>query len=150
MEHHVSLKRNAWWKMGLSFLFAGCVILAVQLATDGGLGGAAASFIFFGVGGFMAGRELLRKRNAERLMDSGRYVWGQVTAIKEDTTVRYNKQHPYRLVVRQETPGGDGRLFESHSLFLPWGVSVMGAKVRVYISSENPEKYYVDTDGILS
>ena len=135
--------------MGLSFLFAGFVILVVQLAIGGGLGGAAGSLIFFCVGGFMAGRELLRKRRAEKLMSEGRYIWGEVTAIEEDTTIRYNKKHPYRLIVHQESLGGERRRFKSHSLFLPWGVNAMGARVRVYISSENPEKYYVDADSIF-
>ena len=149
MEHRISLKRNARWIMGVVIILAGCAVFVFHLAKGKPEDGLEGALILVCLGGFFAGCELLFKYRAERLVKTGRYVWAEVIAVKEDVTNRSNRKHAYRLTVRQEIPGGGQRHFESHSLYLPEGVYAMGAKVRVYIG-EKPEVYYVDVSSLLN
>ncbi len=107
-----------------------------------GAGFAVATLILLGVS--------LRKRSiANRLLNQGRYVWGEVAQIECCYNMRVNGRHPYVLLVRHQDSLGNIHTFRSRPLPHYPDQSVVGRQVKIYYEEPDFRHYYLDVDGIL-
>lgn len=84
-----------------------------------------------------------KKRTAERLVASGRFVWGDIVGLSRNPSVNVNGRHPIFLSVRFQDPYGNTHLFKSWDLLIPPDESWIGRKVKIYYAGDNFQKYYV-------
>ena len=89
-----------------------------------------------------------KKRSAERLIESGRYVWGDVVGFSRNYCVRVNGRNPLILSVRFQDPYGRTHMFKSWDLMVPPDESWIGKKVKVYYAGDNYQKYYVAAEDL--
>lgn len=160
MAGKVSLKKNARWFLGMSFAaFGGCftllgvVMLAVLMSR--GVWQAGAVFcvvgsLFLTIGLCLAVAEAKKRRQAEALMAAGRYVWGAVADFVPDRLIQINHRNPYFVVVHYADAWGRKYRFKSSSLRISRMPSMIGQKVRVYVSDDGFSRYYVDMEPVLS
>ena len=157
MEGKVSLKRNAHWSIGLVFTLLGglfCIVgvLVMFLPEEEGAAGMAMGLT--GGGFFLAGmvfvvRELWYKRCARKLMEEGRWGWGEIWDVVPDMVVRINKSHPHYVMVRYTDPLRQIYTFRSRSLRIPRRTDLVGRRVRVYVSGDDCRRYHVDLDSVF-
>ena len=105
-----------------------------------------ASFLCLGLGFLVA--MLSRKRQADRLIAAGRYVWGQITEFVPNDSIQVNGRHPYVAIVRYEDASGV-HIFRSRNLYRYPDTSAVGLQVKIYIHGERFKPYYVDIDPVL-
>jgi len=91
-----------------------------------------------------------KKRTAERLIASGRFVWGDVAGLSRNYSVQVNGRHPIFLSVRFQDPYGRTHMFKSWDLMIPPDESWIGKKVKVYYEGDNFQKYYVAAEDLTS
>ena len=159
MEHRISLKRNARWYLGAifagvggGFVVLGAFFLAVLLNKDLWQMGTvylAVGSMFFVIGMVLVLVESKKRREAEQLVAAGRCVWGEVADFVPDRFVRINHKNPYFVIVKYTDVRGRQQHFKSWSLRIDRMPSLIGRKVRIYISGESSGRYYVDVAGIL-
>lgn len=89
-----------------------------------------------------------KKRSAERLIESGRFVWGDVVGLSRNDSVRVNGRHPVILSVRFQDPYGRIHMFHSWDLMVPPDESWIGKKVKIYYAGDNYQKYYVAAEDL--
>ena len=90
-----------------------------------------------------------KQKQAQKLVDSGKFFWAEVVEVTRQYSVRINGRCPYVLVVKAVSPDGQLHLFRSHPinrLVLP---DVLGRQVRVYAQEGNLKNYYVDVEPLL-
>lgn len=127
--------------------------LKVLLADGDGLmiglifGGIGSIFLILGIVFLVL--EFRRKKRADALLASGRYVWGEVVDIAANVNVNVNGRHPYYMIVQYIDPYGVRHIFKSPSLRIFRDPALMGKQVKVYIENDSYKHYYVDVDGIL-
>lgn len=90
-----------------------------------------------------------RRANQRRLVEQGRFIWGEVIECSLNYNVRIRRGHPYYLTVRCRDAAGRTHIFHSDSLRLYPDPSLIGKQVKVYISDDSFRHYYVDAAGIL-
>lgn len=106
--------------------------------------------VFSGIGiGFLAVLAR-RRRRAKKLLEGGRYLWGEITALEPDIRIRINNRHPYRVLVRStDASGRTANRFSASTMALRGREDLVGRYVKVYIG-ENPDKdYHVDIGSLL-
>ena len=158
MEQKVRLGISALWIIGLVFSAIGGLFVVIGLlslaamglenwlfgAIFGGIGG-----LFFVLGVIFLVTEWNKKRMAERLIASGRYVWGEIVDVVADTSITINNRHPYIALVHYQDGCGMIHQFRSRSLRISRSTAMIGKKVKVYIEDNTYRHYHVELDGIL-
>ena len=139
---------------GLGGLFVALgIALKVLLKSDDGtmigliFGGIGSIFLILGI--LFLIFQFCRKRRADALLASGRYVWGEVVDIAANLNVNVNGRHPYYMIVQYIDPNGVRHIFKSPGLRIFRDPGLIGKKVKVYIENESFRHYYVDADEIL-
>lgn len=90
--------------------------------------------------------ELRKKRRAEKLLEAGRYVWGEVVDCVPNFSVRINGRHPYMVMVQYVDAGGTRHLFRSNSSMKYRNAALCGRKVKVYVEDDSFHHYYIDLE----
>lgn len=135
--------------LGLMFLILGIALgisvdIPVFLPVFGILG-----TVFTILGAVFLTIEHNKQKQAQKLVDSGKFFWAEVVEVTRQYNVRINGRCPYILVVKVVAPDGQTHLFRSHPinrLVLP---DVMGKQVRVYAEEGNLKNYYVYVEPLL-
>lgn len=146
---------SALWIIGLVYSALGAlfVVLGIALAMFLGEEIRLLGFIFSGIGAvflvlgiIFLTVEYRKRKNAERLIASGRYVWGTVTDWRVNRSVEISGGHPIVLMVRYLDGRGQEHLFRSPSLRIAGGPQLLGKQVRVYYKDPDFGNYYVAAD----
>ena len=149
---------NALLLIGVIYaiLGAGVVVLGGGLWLGLKEDAALAGIILVGVGGIFLILgvifllvELGKLRRANRLLASGRYIWGEIIDCVPNYNVRINGRNPYVALVRYRDGSGVAHLFKSSSRMLYPDPAIMGRQVKVYVSDDRFRHYYVDLEGVL-
>ena len=93
--------------------------------------------------------ELGKLRRANRLLASGRYIWGEIIDCVPNYNVRINGRNPYVALVRYRDGSGVAHIFKSGSRKLYPDPAILGRQVKVYVSDDRFRHYYVDLEGVL-
>lgn len=138
--------------LGGSFVILGTALAIFLPDWEGGMTGGVfgtigAIFLILGI--LFLILELRKKRRADKLLASGRYVWGEVVDCVPNFNVRINGGHPYVVVVRYVDSRGVTHIFKSPGLRIFRDPEMIGRKVKVYIEDDSYRHYYVDVDEIL-
>ena len=137
--------------VGAVFFLIGVLLRIYSLDPDAGL----ISLVFIPLGAvflvlgivFLAAT-VSKKRQQDRLIAAGRYIWGEVTEFVPNYSVQVNGRHPRIALVRYEDANGI-HIFRSRNLYRYPDSSAAGRKVKVYIGSDRYDPYYVDIDPVL-
>lgn len=112
--------------------------------------------IFTAVGGLLLLLALIflmivlkKHRNTQKLVEAGRYIWGDVVDCVPNYNVRVNGRHPYRLIVQYRDAMGVIHVFKSRDIYTYIVPEALNRKVKVYVS-EDYKQYYVDADAALA
>ena len=145
---------SALWIIGLVYSALGAlfVVLGIVLALvlEEGLlfcvifGGIGMVFLILGI--IFLGVEYGKRKNAERLIASGRYVWGTIADWRVTRSIEVCGRHPIMLLVRYVDGRGQEHIFRSSSLRIVGGPQLLGKQVRVYYGDPDFRNYYVAAD----
>ena len=112
--------------------------------------------IFTAVGGLLLLLALIflmivlkKHRNTQKLVEAGRYIWGDVVDCVPNYNVRVNGRHPYRLIVQYRDAMGTIHIFKSRDIYTYIVPAALNRKVKVYVS-EDYKQYYVDAEDALA
>ena len=137
--------------MGTVYLILG-VSLWIHIEEDAKIIG----IIFTGVGGLLLLLGLVflmivlaKHRNNQKLVESGRYIWGDVVDCVRNYNVRVNGRHPYRMIVQYRDAMGTIHIFKSQDIYTYIVPEALKRNVKVYIT-EDYKHYYVDAEDALS
>ena len=90
------------------------------------------------------------RKRLQAIVDSGKYIWGEIADVICNYQVQVNNRHPYYLVlVRYTDRNGAIHLFRSTSLKTYPDRSVIGKQVKIYYEDETYKHYYIDLEGVL-
>ena len=151
---------SAIWIVGLVFTLLGGLFLILGAAllyglrhTEAWITGVvflAVGGVFFPVGLILLAEDAKQRRRLKRLVESGRYVWGQVVALEPNTRIRINDRHPYYAVIRCTDLYGRETRYESRSsMALRHRNDLVGRQVKVYVGDDPAKDYAVDLDSLL-
>ncbi len=159
MDQKIRFRLNVYALLGLIFtLMGGMFSIAAAI-----LGYAVPSqeskavmISFFAVGipfllvglGFLIW-EARKRAQIRRLVAAGHYIWGTVSKIDWDTTVRINHRHPNVAVVSCQHDG-QTHFFTSRHLPRHFPADLVGKPVKVYCQPPKCKPYYVDMEPLLS
>lgn len=145
---------SALWIIGLVYSALGAlfVVLGIVLALvlEEGLlfcvifGGIGMVFLILGI--IFLGVEYGKRKNAERLIASSRYVWGTIADWRVNRSIEVCGRHPIVLLVRYVDGRGQEHIFRSSSLRIVGGPQLLGKQVRVYYGDPDFRNYYVAAD----
>ena len=92
----------------------------------------------------------LQRKRLQAIVDSGKYIWGEITDIICNYQVQVNNRYPYYMVlVRYIDRHGAIHLFRSTSLKTYPDRSVIGKQVKIYYKDETYKHYYIDVEGVF-
>lgn len=145
---------SALWIIGLVYSALGAlfVVLGIVLALVleegllfcvifGGIG-----MVFLILGFIFLAVEYGKRQNSERLIASGRYVWGTIADWRVNRSIEVCGRHPIVLLVRYVDGRGQEHIFRSSSLRIVGGPQLLGKQVRVYYGDPDFRNYYVAAD----
>lgn len=145
---------SALWIIGLVYSALGAlfVVLGIVLALvlEEGLlfcvifGGIGMVFLILGI--IFLAVEYGKRKNSERLIASGRYVWGTIADWRVNRSIEVCGRHPIVLLVRYVDGRGQEHIFRSSSLRIVGGPQLLGKQVRVYYGDPDFRNYYVAAD----
>lgn len=145
---------SALWIIGLVYSALGAlfVVLGIvfALVLEEGLlfcvifGGIGMVFLILGI--IFLAVEYGKRKNAERLIASGRYVWGTIADWRVNRSIEVCGRHPIMLLVRYVDGRGQEHIFRSSSLRIVGGPQLLGKQVRVYYGDPDFRNYYVAAD----
>lgn len=145
---------SALWIIGLVYSALGAlfVVLGIVLALvlEEGLlfcvifGGIGMVFLILGI--IFLAVEYGKRKNAERLIASGRYVWGTIADWRVNRSIEVCGRHPIVLLVRYVDGRGQAHIFRSSSLRIVGSPQLLGKQVRVYYGDPDFRNYYVAAD----
>ncbi|MGN1016959.1 MAG: hypothetical protein ACI4PL_08180 [Faecousia sp.] len=160
MEKRAKMGWNALRILGIVYAILGGVFLAVgavifflgdadlELKIVGGvfvlIGG-----IFGLLGGIFLAVEYGKRKRADRLIASGRYIWGQVVDCQMNYNVRVKGRSPVIFVVKYVDGRGVSHIFRSHGVNTYRDPDYIGKQVKVYVSDDSFRHYYVDAETLL-
>lgn len=160
MEKRAKLGWNALRILGIVYVILGGVFLTIGigmlfLGTDeldlkivGGvftlLGG-----IIGLLGGIFLAVEYGKQKQADRLIASGKYIWGQVVDCQMNYNVRVKGRSPVIFVVKYVDGRGVSHIFRSHGVNTYRDPDYIGKQVKVYVSDDSFRHYYVDVEELL-
>lgn len=137
--------------IGGLFLVMG-IVFTVTLPRDVimlGLIFAGVGLIFFVLGLVFLGYQIKKKRLADEMLSSGRYIWGEVTDCVENRMVKINHRHPCYLQLRYTDMMGQPHYFRSRDLRIAPDDRLIGRQVRVYYRDNSFREYYVDAEELV-
>ena len=145
---------SALWIIGLVYSALGAlfVVLGIVLALvlEEGLlfcvifGGIGMVFLILGI--IFLAVEYGKRKSAEQLIASGRYVWGTIADWRVNRSIEVCGRHPIMLLVRYVDGRGQEHIFRSSSLRIVGGPQLLGKQVRVYYGDPDFRNYYVAAD----
>ena len=145
---------NALLIIGLVYSALGAlfVVLGIVLALvlEEGLlfcvifGGIGMVFLILGI--IFLAVEYGKRKSAEQLIASGRYVWGTIADWRVNRSIEVCGRHPIMLLVRYVDGRGQEHIFRSSSLRIVGGPQLLGKQVRVYYGDPDFGNYYVAAD----
>lgn len=91
----------------------------------------------------------IKRRRLQRIVNEGRYVWGEIADITVNYNVRVNSRNPYIVMVRHVDRNGSIHMFRSNNQYKYPDRSIIGKQVKVFYEDESFKHYYVDLDGVL-
>lgn len=156
MEKKARFSWGALMIIGLVYTILGTVfaVLGIVLAvifrqteeaviglTFGGIG-----MLFLVLGIVFLALEIRKKRRADKLLEAGRYVWGEVVDCVPNFSVRINGRHPYMAMVQYVDAAGTRHLFRSHASMKLRNAALCGRNVKVYVEDDSFRHYYVDLE----
>lgn len=92
---------------------------------------------------------VFQRKRLQKIVDAGKYIWGEVTEIVANYNVRINNRNPFILMVRYQDRNGNIHIFRSRNVKNYPDRSVIGKQVKVYYEDESYKHYYIDLEGIL-
>ena len=159
MEHNIKLGISPAGIVSIVFGILGAVYLILGVAmtrfpADSEDHTAGIFFAVFGVILLVTTLILLvysvfQRRRLQKIVDAGKYIWGEVTEIVANYNVRVNNRNPFILMVRYQDRNGNIHIFRSRNLKSYPDRSVIGKQVKVYYEDESYKHYYIDLEGIL-
>lgn len=161
MGKKVSANWNTSLILSIVFGFMGAVYLFIGLVLMNGMpreeGAVIVGWVFMPLGVVFlclsAVFTLLRirkKREQARLLEEGRYVWGQITEVEFNYSVRVNRRHPQVAIVQYRDTGGTVHIFKSGNVFSYGAASLVGQQVRVFTQPPKYDPYYVEIEPLLA
>ncbi len=159
MEKRAKMGWSALWILGIVYAILGAVFLAVGaslflLGIDSDTRLLGGIFVLIGgifglLGGAFLAVEYGKRKRADRLIASGRYIWGQVVDCQINYNVRINGRSPVIFVVKYVDGRGISHVFRSHGVKTYRDLDYIGKNVKVYISDDSFRHYYVDAEALL-
>lgn len=136
--------------LGGLFLILGTVF-ALMIPEVGILGPAFISIggLFFGLGAAFLGAVVRKKRQADRLIAAGQYVWGQVVDLQVNYNVTVNRRHPVVILAQYTDGQGARHIFRSPSVRMFRDPSLIGKPVKIYYRDDTFKAYYMDVEPLL-
>ncbi|MCG8708556.1 DUF3592 domain-containing protein [Brenneria sp. 4F2] len=89
---------------------------------------------------------LIRRKQAmnETLRHSGQPITAKITEIKQNSMLKVNGVHPYRIVAQFTDSAKQTKTFYSANLFYNPEHAIHRDTVTVYVDRNNEKKYYMD------
>ena len=150
---------NAMEIIGGVYTLLGAIFAALGLGLFIGLKdepGRMMGWIFGGIGGIFLILGILflvitirKRRVCRRLVESGRFLWAEISDCVPEYNITINGRHPYRIFARY-CRGETVHLFRSEPVRGYPDASLIGQPVRVYVGDDTFRRYYVDLQGIQS
>lgn len=101
--------------------------------------------IFLAVGAAMIFVPVLVQRTDERLVHEGRPIDADFQGVSLNSAISVNGRSPFRVTARWADPvTSQVRVFQSHNVWFDPTAYIKEKKIRVFLDSNNPEKYFVD------
>lgn len=139
--------------IGGGFLVMGAALWYFLRNTEGWLVGPiflAVGGIFLLIGILLLTEDAKHRHRLARLVESGRYVWGEVVSLEPDRRIRINDENPFYAVLRYTDPFGRVTVFRSiSSMELRHRDDLVGRQVKVYIGADTAKDYAVDLDSLF-
>lgn len=84
------------------------------------------------------------QRERSSLIDGGKYIIATVVEVRQNLLVKINRRHPSYVICEWEDPfSGQKQRFKSDDTLQDLSC-LPGSRLRVYINSADPQKYYVE------
>lgn len=152
---------GVWSFLGILFVMLGVCFLAVDaclwVALKGNsvgwilglvFAGIGLVFVLLGVAFFIIDYRARRRR--QRIREQGRYVMGEITAVRPNYQIELNGRNPFFAVVRCQDAYGKVTMLRSENRRDLWfRDDLVGRQVRVYIEDESMRHYVVDLEPLL-
>lgn len=138
--------------LGGIFVIVGAILTAILYEQDARMVGiifASIGSIFLILGIVFLIIQNCKKKTAQRLMDSGKYLWAEVIELVPNYNVRVNNRHPYVARARYVDGNGTVHIFKSHNLYGYVDESVLHQQVKIYTEDNSLKKYYMDIEEVL-
>ena len=160
MNSKVKMEKDAAFIFGMVLGILGGIFLALGILFGVLLGseGLLACLVFVGVGGvfFLIGLLCLRscrkkQRRMQKLLEEGRYLWGEIVECAPNLQISVNGRHPTIATARYLAPDGTEHLFQSRNLYhwRPENGGLLHQQVKIYIEDGNMDNYYVAVEELL-
>lgn len=138
--------------LGIIYLCVGIGLLQTPAGTEDFQGG----IVFAALGGgFLTAAIILfaytyfHRRHLQEIVDSGKYIWGEIVDIAPNYKVQINNRNPFQLLIRYQDRFGNIHIFRSRNLKTYPDRSVIGKQVKVYYENETYKHYYADVEDVL-
>ena len=159
MERRTKMGWNTLWLLGIIYTALGAVFLVLGgafffLGTDEELRLLGGIFSLIGgifglLGVIFMWIELGKRKRYDRLLASGKYIWGQVVDCQLNYNVRINGRSPVIFVVKYVDGKGTAHIFRSNGMKTYRDPGYIGKQVKVYVSDDSFRHYYVDAQSLL-
>ena len=127
------------------------VILMIWWAVAGFQDGYQALMIlgpgFLGLGSGFLIFDLKKRRTAQKLLEEGRFVWGEIVALEYNGFIRVNGRYPWYAKVRYLDGAGQVHTFKSRCISSRTAPNLVGRRVKVYVDSDY-RRSHVDLNSI--
>lgn len=159
MDKKITLGQDAWTIVGGVFAFIGIIytvlgVVISQFPEDSD--DATVGIVFAILGAVMLAIAICiliygiyRRKCLQKIVENGKYLWGEVTDIVPNYNVRINNRNPYNVLVRYQDRNGVVHIFRSVNQKTYPDRSIIGKQVKVYYENEEFKRYYVDLEGVL-
>lgn len=161
MNRKASLDWNAGMIAGFVFLVIGTIYLVIGIAlctqnpADPDATMVGKVFLPLGalllvISGILLLWQCKKHRKKNRLMEEGRYIWGQIVQLDVNRSVRVNRRHPTIAIVEYRDSSGVLHFFKSQNIYRYVDTSLIGKQVKVYTLAPKYSPYHVDMVPLLS
>ncbi len=127
---------------GILFLLVGLILTVVFFVVKMPLIACLFTMIFVVIGAVMLIVALKKKAQAKKLRENGRKVYATITAVSPNYSVTINGRHPYIIHCEYNGVPYQGDYAR------PITEAIVGKTIPVYVSTEDPKQYLVDTSAL--
>ena len=159
MEYKAKWNCNPPCILGITFSFIGAVYLPIGLGLLGNTADAdslAVGSVFLPLGAvfLLVGMACLalclyKKKTADRLLEDGHYIWGNIVKFDLKRNINLVNSHPSVAIVHYRDSVGKLHVFQSRYIYRGLDPTAVGKAVRVYVADETCKQYYVDVEPVL-